>query len=93
MAPEINIFLGSPNLFRMQHINLEGYLARPAGMTRAIHGPRPAGDLRSSKTAFLLFCRTAGSLLPPDLPNKKGHLKVTFVIWRARQESNLQPPA
>jgi hypothetical protein len=34
MAPEINIFLGSPNLFRMQHINLEGYLARPAGMIR-----------------------------------------------------------
>ena len=39
------------------------------------------------------FVEPAVSLLLPDLPNKKGHLKVTFIIWRARQESNLQPPA
>jgi hypothetical protein len=32
------------------------------------------------------FVEPAVLLLLPDLPNKKGHLKVTFCIWRARQE-------
>ena len=42
-------------------------------LTRAIHGPRPAGALRASKTAVLPFCRYARSLLATLLQTKKGH--------------------
>ncbi len=38
------------------------------------------------------FVERAGSH-PAAAANKKGHLTVTFFVWRARQESNLQPPA
>jgi hypothetical protein len=61
------------------------YLAKP--------NTSPLGGALMCVQNAMRFVEPAVSLLLPDLPNKKGHLKVTFVIWHARQESNLQPPA
>ncbi len=50
-----------------------GRYAASDELTRAIHGPRPAGALRASKTAILPFCRYARSLLASVLQIKKGY--------------------
>jgi len=52
-----------------------------AGLTRAVHGARPAGALRASKSAILPICRTRGTgLAYTCFPSKRlkllGHLSL-----------------